>query len=78
MSLLNVIGDDVMPLTSPMHHLLPSDAGIDIYTKNYDKCVYVNILSPGMAYSVRGREKIAEGISLGLLERTFKSWIGRI
>eukprot|EP00956_Cyclotella_meneghiniana_P028655 scaffold67444_cov24-Cyclotella_meneghiniana.AAC.3 len=50
-----------------MHHLLPSDAGIDIYTKNCDKCVYVNNLSPGTAYSVRGRAKIAEGIAIILI-----------
>ena len=61
-SLLDYVGV-ALPLTTPIHHLLPSDAAIDISTRDCKKCVYLQNLMPGAEYSIRGRLKNSRGNS---------------
>jgi hypothetical protein len=62
-SLMSVVGNNVMPLAAPVHHLLPSDAALDISIKNCDRCMYINGLTSGIEYSIRGKVKNSRGNS---------------
>ena len=61
-SLLNYVGVS-LPLTTPINHILPSGAGIDISVRNCKKCVYVHNLLSGTEYSIKGRVQNSRGNS---------------
>ncbi|KAL7554975.1 hypothetical protein ACHAWF_018557 [Thalassiosira exigua] len=60
---LHDVSGEAKPFSSPVHHMLPPEAAIEIASKDCDKCLYVDNLSPGTQYYVRARVKNDRGWS---------------
>eukprot|EP00970_Alexandrium_tamarense_P009994 scaffold1976_cov187-Alexandrium_tamarense.AAC.23 len=61
-SLLSVVGEP-KPISTPVHHLLPTEAAIDISAKDCDRCIYADSLLPGKQYYIRTRARNSRGWS---------------
>jgi len=55
--------DEVQPLTAPQHHILPRQAEVEIATKDCNRCIYVENLTPDTTYYIRAKTKNAIGWS---------------
>ncbi|KAL7542723.1 hypothetical protein ACHAXR_012023, partial [Thalassiosira sp. AJA248-18] len=60
-NLHNVVGE-AKPFSTPVHHMLPQEAAIEIATNDCKKCIYTS-LSPGTQYYIRTRVKNDRGWS---------------